>query len=62
MTTEQFELLIRIAERQDLIYELLTNHLQHHFMYTIAFFTTMLGMGIAVVKMWFRNRALKLGG
>lgn len=58
MTPEQFELLIRISERQKMMYELLINHLQHHLMYTIALFTVMLGLGTVVVKMWLRNKAL----
>lgn len=57
MTPEQFELLIRMSEKQDLMYNMFTNHLQHHFLYTIALFTAVLGLGGITIKLlWARSK------
>lgn len=58
MTVEQFELLIRIAERQELMYNLLSNHLQHHFLYNIALFSAVCGLAGIIIKLLIsRNRS-----
>lgn len=51
MTPEQFELLIRIAEKQDLMYGLLSNHLQHHFLYNLAMLTAVVTLAGVIIKL-----------
>jgi len=58
MTPEQFELLIRISEKQELMYDILSNHLQHHEAYSLVFLATGLTLISAVIVLWLKNRAL----
>jgi len=51
MTSEQFKLLIRMAEKQDLMYGLLSNHLHEHFLYNIALFTAVCGLVGIIIKL-----------
>ena len=51
MTPSQFELLIRIAEKQDLMYGLLSNHLEHHFIYNLALFGAVTGLFGIIIKL-----------
>lgn len=51
MTVEQFELLIRIAEKQDGMYSLLSNHLHEHFLYNLALFTAVVGLAGIIIKL-----------
>jgi hypothetical protein len=51
MTAEQFEMLIRVSEKTDLIYEMLANHLEHHFIYTITLFSIVIGLTGVIIKL-----------
>lgn len=51
MTAEQFELLIRISEKQDLMYQILSNHLHSHFVYNLALFTAVCGLSGVIIKL-----------
>ena len=59
MTAEQFELLIRMAEKQDGMYSLLSNHLQHHFLYNIALFTAILSLSCVIIKLLLNKKRAK---
>ena len=61
MTPEQFELLIRIAEKQDLMYSLLSNHLHEHFLYNIALFTAVIGFVGVIIKLLLDRKNKKVG-
>lgn len=61
MTPEQFELLIRIAEKQDLVYGLLSNHLHEHFLYNIALFGTVIGFVGVIIKLLLDRKNKKVG-
>ena len=51
MTAEQFELLIRMAEKQQLMYNLLSNHLHEHFLYNLGLFTAVVGLAGIIIKL-----------
>jgi len=58
MTAEQFEMLIRIAERQEGMYDLLSNHLHEHFLYNIALFTAVCGLAGVIIKLLLNKKEL----
>lgn len=51
MSAEQFELLIRISEKQELMYQILSNHLHSHFVYNLALFSAVLGLTGILIKL-----------
>lgn len=61
MTVEQFELLIRIAEKQDGMYNLLSNHLQHHFLYNLALFGAITGLFGIIIKLLLDRKNKRAG-
>ncbi len=53
------DLLIRLSQQMDSMTLLLTNHLHHHFLYTMAMFTAFLSLVGGGVLYWLKSRAFK---
>lgn len=53
------EMLIRLSEQMKYLETLMTNHLHHHFLYTMAMFTAFLGLLGGFVLHWLKCRAAK---
>jgi hypothetical protein len=55
------DLLIRMSEQMDIINLLLTNHLHHHFLYTMAMFAAFLSLIGGLVLCWLRTGGKSMG-
>ncbi|MHA1169807.1 MAG: hypothetical protein ACTSPI_17560 [Candidatus Heimdallarchaeaceae archaeon] len=56
------DLLVRVSEKVDLIYTLLANHLEHHFVYNITLLSGFIATVTAVVLYMIRFRKRKPSG
>lgn len=66
VSSSDHELLIKLLEevsglsaKVDMMNQLLTNHLEHHFVYTISMITALVTIGIFACKVYLDNRKLK---
>lgn len=59
MSPEQFELLIRVSEKVDANYRLLSNHLEHHFIYNVAMFTAVVSLSGIIIRLLLNSRNKK---
>jgi hypothetical protein len=53
------DLLIQLNDKVDMIGLLLTNHLHHHFIYTVTLFGAFFSTMTAFVLYWLKNRQAK---
>lgn len=51
------DMLIQLCEKVDLIYVLLTNHLEHHARYTMALLVALIGTTTAIGLQFWRSRS-----
>lgn len=50
------EILIRLSERVELIYQLLTNHLEHHFWFNITLLAAVIGLSAALITILLKRK------
>lgn len=51
------DMLVQLCEKVDLIYVLLTNHLEHHARYTLALLIALIGVFSSFGLQWLRNKS-----
>ncbi len=54
------EILIQLVEKVDLIYELLSNHLYHHFIFNMALVAAILGLISSLVILLVKKKRARL--
>jgi len=59
MTPTDHDLLIELCQKVDLIYVLLTNHLEHHFWYNMTLLGGFIATVTSVILYWWGKRRQK---